>query len=176
MNNNTRQVLITGVVSSLAVAATAAVCGKVEGQSPWRPINAISHIVWDKRAAKRNRFTLQYTGMGLLLNVVACGFWAWLYRRWGRSIEAPGPFSASVGRGIAISVLAYVTDYYIVPRRFTPGFELILSRGSFPWIYGALAAGLFIPEFMKPLFPHDRLDRRRLNGSAGGRDRYQGKT
>ena len=111
MNNNTRQVLITGVVSSLTVAATAAVCGKAEGQSPWRPINAISHIVWEKRAGRRNRFTLQYTGMGLLLNVAACGFWAWLYRRWRRSIEAPGSFSTSVGRGIAVSVLAYVTDY-----------------------------------------------------------------
>jgi hypothetical protein len=29
---------------------------------------------------------------------------------------------------------------------------------------------------MNPVFPHDRLDRRRLNGLAVGRDRYQGKT
>ena len=72
-------------------------------------------LVWEKRAGRRNRFTLQYTGMGLLLNVAACGFWAWLYRRWRRSIEAPGSFSTSVGRGIAVSVLAYVTDYYSCP-------------------------------------------------------------
>ena len=49
---------------------------------------------------------------------------------------------------MAISALAYVTDYYVVPRRFTPGFELTLSRRSFPWLYGALAIGLFTPDVM----------------------------
>ena len=148
MYNNSRQILITGVVSSLAVAATAAVRGIAEGQSAWRPINAISHIVWEKRAAQRNRFTLQYTGTGLLLNVVACGFWAWLHRRWHQSRQAPDSFLLSVGSGVAISALAYVTDYYVVPRRFTPGFELTLSRRSFPWLYGALAVGLVTPDVM----------------------------
>jgi hypothetical protein len=44
--------------------------------------------------------------------------------------------------------LAYLTDYYLVPRRFTPGFELSLSRRSFPWIYGALAVGMLLPEWL----------------------------
>lgn len=146
MNNNTRQVLITGVVSSLVVSAAAAACGAAERQSAWRPINAISHIVWGRKAAQKNLFTPRYTGMGLLLNGVACGFWAWLYRFCRRSMQSPDSIVTSVGSGIAVSALAYVTDYYVVPRRFTPGFELTLSRHSFPWLYGALAVGLFTPD------------------------------
>jgi hypothetical protein len=39
-----------------------------------------------------------------------------------------------------------VTDYHLIPRRFTPGFELSLSRRSFPWLYGALTVGLLLAE------------------------------
>lgn len=148
MNNNSRLIMIIGAVSSLAVTATAMVCGRAEGQSGWRPINAISHIAWGRKAAQKNLLTARYTGMGLLLNGVACGFWAWLYRHCRRSMRSPDSFLLSVGSGVAISALAYVTDYYVVPRRFTPGFELTLSRRSFPWLYGAVAVGLFTPDVM----------------------------
>ena len=148
MNNNSRLIVIIGAVSSLAVTATAMVCGRAEGQSGWRPINAISHIAWGRKAAQKNLLTARYTGMGLLLNGVACGFWAWLYRHCRRSMRSPDSFLLSVGSGVAISALAYVTDYYVVPRRFTPGFELTLSRRSFPWLYDALAVGLFTPDLM----------------------------
>ena len=148
MNNNSRLIVIIGAVSSLAVTVTAMVCGRAEGQSGWRPINAISHIAWGRKAAQKNLLTARYTGMGLLLNGVACGFWAWLYRHCRRSMRSPDSFLLSVGSGVAISALAYVTDYYVVPRRFTPGFELTLSRRSFPWLYGALAVGLFTPDLM----------------------------
>ena len=148
MNNNSRLIVIIGAVSSLAVTVTAMVCGRAEGQSGWRPINAISHIAWGRKAAQKNLLTARYTGMGLLLNGLACGFWAWLYRHCRRSMRSPDSFLLSVGSGVAISALAYVTDYYVVPRRFTPGFELTLSRRSFPWLYGALAVGLFTPDLM----------------------------
>ena len=148
MNNNNRLIMIIGAVSSLAVTATGMVCGRAEGQSGWRPINAISHIAWGRKAAQKNLLTARYTGMGLLLNGVACGFWAWLYRHCRRAMRSPNSFLLSVGSGVAISALAYVTDYYVVPRRFTPGFELTLSRRSFPWLYGAVAVGLFTPDVM----------------------------
>ena len=148
MRDSTRQILIISAVSSLAVTATAVVCGRVEGQSGWRPINAISHIAWGRKAAQKNLLTARYTGMGLLLNGVACGFWAWLYRHCRRSMQSPDSFLLSVGSGVAISALAYVTDYCVVPRRFTPGFELTLSYRSFPWLYGALAVGLCTPDVM----------------------------
>ena len=87
MRDSTRQILIIGAVTSVAVTATAVVCGRAEGQSGWRPINAISHIAWGSKAAQKNLFTARYTAMGLLLNGVACGFWAWLYRHCRRSMQ-----------------------------------------------------------------------------------------
>ena len=65
-------------------------------------------------------------------------------------MNPPDSIAASIVRGIATSALAYVTDYYIVPRRFTPGFELCLPRRSFPWLYGALAVGLIAPNIHVP--------------------------
>jgi len=148
MRDGIRQTLKIGVVSSLAVTAMAVIRGRAEGQSGWRPINAISHIAWGRKAAQKNLLTARYTGMGLLLNGVACGFWAWLYRHCRRSMQSQDSFLLSVGSGVAISALAYVTDYYVVPRRFTPGFELTLSHRSLPWLYGALALGLCTPDVM----------------------------
>jgi len=143
-----RETVAAGGASSLAVAATAAWRAGVEGQPAWQPINAVSHIAWGPCAAEEQRLSARYTGLGLLLNGAACVFWAWLYRRWRRSERGPVSPLRLAGRGVTISALAYVTDYYLVPRRLTPGFELSLSRRSFHWLYSALAAGLILPEWL----------------------------
>jgi len=149
MSNNIMRLLVTGVVSSVAVASMAAACAKAEGQSPWKPINAVSHIAWGPEAAGRTRFSWRYTGLGLLLNGFACGFWAWVYQPGCRAYEqGAGSLVASAGRSVVVSAVAYVTDYHVVPSRFTPGFELTLSPRRFPWLYGALAAGLLAPDLI----------------------------
>jgi hypothetical protein len=51
-----------------------------------------------------------------------------------------------------VSALAYVTDYHVIPSRFTPGFELSLSRRSFPSLYAALALGLLMPHYRRFFF------------------------
>jgi hypothetical protein len=142
--------IAAGCLSDMTVAGVAAWRAQMEGQSGWGPINAISHIVWGPQAAAQQRFTAKYTGSGLLLNALACGFWGWLYGVMGRYRPAPHSYSRSAGRGIVVAALAYITDYYLVPRRFTPGFELSLTRRSFPWLYGALAVGLILPDCLVP--------------------------
>lgn len=140
------KIVLSTLTSSVAVAGVAAWRGRVEGSSAWRPVNAISHIVWGPAAGAARGLSLRHTGLGLLLNGAACAFWSWLYAR-GRGIaRPPGSMVPDVLSAIGVSVLAYVTDYHVVPRRFTPGFELSLSRRSFPWLYGALAVGLLIPS------------------------------
>jgi hypothetical protein len=156
MTNKMIGLVVIGAVSSAAVAAMAAACAKAEGQSPWKPINAISHIAWGPEAARRTGVSWRYTGLGLLLNLVACGFWAWVYQPGRRSSEEPASLLRSAGRSLVVSAVAYVTDYHVVPSRFTPGFELTLSRRQFPWLYGALAAGLLAPD----LIARGRLARR----------------
>ncbi len=46
--------------------------------------------------------------------------------------------------GVATAGIAYVVDFYVVPKRLTPGFEKRLSNRSLLGIYAALAAGLMI--------------------------------
>jgi hypothetical protein len=50
--------------------------------------------------------------------------------------------SEALVEGTVVSGLAYVTDYYVVPDRLTPGFEKRLSNKSLTAIYCALAVGL----------------------------------
>jgi hypothetical protein len=52
-----------------------------------------------------------------------------------------------LGGGL-VSALAYVTDYYVVPKRLTPGYELRLRPCALAGIYLALALSL---SFSKPL-------------------------
>jgi hypothetical protein len=146
MKENLKRLCLDGLVSSVAVAFATVLRSQVEGRPFWRPINAISHIVWGWHAAKPVQPTLRYTGTGLLLNAAACMFWAGSYQLVRRTVPGPRSSLSAALAGIGTSTLAYITDYYLVPRRFTPGFELSLSRRSFPWIYGALAAGIILSE------------------------------
>ncbi len=131
-----------GLISSAAVAAVAGIRGGMELGTPMRPINGISHIVWGPQAGNAQTVSVKYTVVGLTLNAIACWFWAALYRWGSRTAGTSSPEAVAGAAGIA--ALAYITDYHVVPRRFTPGFELCLSRRSFPWLYAALAAGLFL--------------------------------
>ena len=148
MKDSWKKLWLDGLVSSAAVAVAAALRGRAEGRSVWTPINAISHIVWGWHAAKQRERTIRYTATGLILNVAACVFWAGCCQLWRRTMPRPNSPSTAALVGVGTSALAYITDYHVVPRRFTPGFELSLSRRSFPWLYAALAAGLFLPHWL----------------------------
>lgn len=138
---------LTAFTSSTAVGVMAALRSHREGQSPWTSVNAISHIVWGDRAGSIHGPTLRHTGTGVILNFLACAFWAGFYRAGRRVLPETDPLRRAAVLGLGTSAIAYITDYYVVPRRFTPGFELTLSRESFPWIYGVLAIGLILPEW-----------------------------
>ena len=132
------------VFTSAAVAVAAGICGRMELGTALRPINGIRHILWGPQAGTVKTLNAKYTLAGLALNTGACWFWAWLYRKGAQKVYAST--SGAAAGAVGVAALAYVTDYHLIPRRFTPGFELSLSRHSFPWLYAALAAGLFIPH------------------------------
>ena len=50
-----------------------------------------------------------------------------------------------------VSATAYVTDYCVVPKRLTPGFELRLPRRALAPIYAALALGLSLRDVLRRL-------------------------
>ena len=43
-----------------------------------------------------------------------------------------------------MSAFAAAVDYTVTPHRFTPGWELVLSKGGMAVVYAAMAAGFAV--------------------------------
>lgn len=132
----------TGVVAGAATTLAVASCGELEDRNAIAPLNAVSHIAWGEKAAKQNKPSWKYTATGVILNAAAVIGWATIYEWLFGRAAAKGNVAAAVAGGAAVSAAAYVTDYHVVPERFTPGFEKRLSNQSLAAVYGALALGL----------------------------------
>jgi vacuolar-type H+-ATPase subunit I/STV1 len=144
--NSVGRALISGTIAGVATAVAASLAGRRETGSYAAPLNATSHVVWGDNAAWRNSASLKYTGTGFLLNHVSAIFWAALYETWfgrrGARADQPRPLLEPVIGAAAVTASAYITDYYLVPDRLTPGFEKRVSGKSLATIYGVLALGL----------------------------------
>ena len=134
--------LRTGAISSAATTLAVAACGRLEDKKALAPLNAISHIAWGEKAARRTRWSWKYTFTGILLNCAAVAGWAALYHLVFDRLLARRKLPVALLGGSALSAAAYVTDYKIVPARFTPGFEKRLSSRSMFCVYATLAAAL----------------------------------
>lgn len=131
--------LVSGSVAAAATLAATALCGIARGAGPLAPVNATSHILWGREAGRADRADARHTLPGLVLHFGACMFWAAVYESLPRH-----PM-----RGPATAALAYVTDYHVVPRRLTPGWELRLPGRSLALVYAVLALSLPLGAFMR---------------------------
>lgn len=137
-----RHAVPTGTLAATLVALTAGSLGKAENGRAIAPINAISHILWGDQAARRVKPSLKYTGTGLALNEVASVFWSVIYEKFFGLAARRGNIAKALAGGAAVAAAAYVTDYHIVPKRLTPGFEKRLSGRSLFGVYVAMALSL----------------------------------
>lgn len=127
--------LVSGTVAAAAVTLVVSLAGRRSGGSPAAPLNATSHFLWGERAARQDDSSLQYTATGFAANYGASIFWALFY-------EALAGRMPPLARGAAVSALAYVVDYHVVPKRLTPGFEMRVPGSALAAAYAALALGL----------------------------------
>lgn len=135
--------------ATAATTAAVALCGERDDANPIAPINAISHILWGDKAARQEDASIQYTLAGVALNSAAVLSWAAVYELTFGQLARKGNFAAAVLGGASVAGLAYVTDYYIVPKRLTPGFEKRLSPRSMFAVYATLAATLPLASWME---------------------------
>jgi hypothetical protein len=134
--------LISGTIAGLATALAATALGVKERSSPAQPLNATSHIVFGDKAARHREPSLKYTGTGFLLNHAATLMWATMYEElFGKAADA-GQIGKALAGGAAVAGLAYLTDYWLIPERFTPGYEKPLSGRALATIFGVLALSL----------------------------------
>jgi hypothetical protein len=136
--------LRTGAAASVATALTAALFGQAEKGKPLAPINAVSHIAFGSEAAEHNEPSCKYTATGLLLHTAAVTMWSAVYEAIHERREKPNDLAGALVDGAIVSGLAYITDYFLVPKRLTPGFELRLSNSSLAGIFGMLALSLAV--------------------------------
>lgn len=128
-------------VASAATTAAAAILGQLENGSAAAPINAVSHILWGEEA-DMDEVDARHTAIGLALNAAAITSWASVHEA---ALPRVRPFiSRALLTASATAAVAYITDYHLVPKRFTPGFERQLSSKALLGVYAVLAIALAV--------------------------------
>lgn len=127
--------------ATCAVATTGAACvaSKLATGRGAPALNATSHIVWGERAFDVDDADLKHTLVGALLNAAAMLAWSTVYELLPEQ-RAP---RASIAKAAGVTIASYVTDYYLIPKRLTPGFEERISPRALGAVYVALGLGLF---------------------------------
>jgi len=139
--------LVSGTIAAAAVTLVASLAARRATGSSAAALNATSHFLWGERAGRENAYSAKYTGAGFIANYGASVFWALFYEALGKG--KPRRPARALLDGALISAAAYVTDYHVVPKRLTPGFEMRVPRAALACVYAALAFGLSLPDLIK---------------------------
>ena len=136
-----RAALVTGGLASVTSAVALAVAARLEGKATMQPINATSHWLNGDRAASNTGVSAVHTGVGYATNHAASVFWAVFFQAWlaQRPALRAWPMLQSA---LLMSAIAAAVDYGATPHRFTPGWELVLSKKGMALAYVGLALGL----------------------------------
>lgn len=132
-----RGIFATGILGALTSAAAAAIASRWENGHAARPINAIAHIYDGGTPPAHDGSGGRNTLVGFGIHTAASLWWATFYELGLAAQPRPRPLRTAA----ALAALAYVVDYYVVDKRFRPGFEAYLSPRAMLAVYGALAAG-----------------------------------
>jgi hypothetical protein len=133
--------LVTGTVAGLASAAALALLARAEGKQPLRPINATSHWLHGEKAATCDELDATHTLVGFATHYASALFWALPFELW-RARRRRSSSGTLLRDACMTSAVAAAVDYGLTPKRFTPGWELVLGKGSMAVAYGVLALGL----------------------------------
>jgi hypothetical protein len=133
--------LVTGSVASIVSTFALAAMAKAEGKGGIQPTNATSHWLYGDNAARMQEVDFAHTGAGFATHHASAIFWSVPFEAWLEE-HPPQSLTALLGSAAAVSALAAVVDYGITPKRFTPGWEHVLSKPSMVGAFGSLALGL----------------------------------
>lgn len=136
-----RSALVSGSAASLGSTVALGIAARREGKWAVQPINATSHWLNGEAAAAVEGIDGVHTGVGYATNHAACVFWAFFFESWlaWRGPARPLPMLRDA---VVMSAIAAAVDYGPTPKRFTPGWEFVLSKKGMAAAYGGLALGL----------------------------------
>lgn len=156
-NEAIEDALITGAIACAATALTAALLGARDSGSAAGPINATKHVAFGREAERATGFDLKHTVLGFAINAGASVFWAALYEKIFGAAADRGRIAQALFGGKAIADLAYLTDYHVVPKRLTPGWEAHVSLRSLMLIFNVLAFSLPLRGLLRGWVERNRL-------------------
>ena len=133
--------LISGTAASLASTAVLTLLAKAEGKGALQPTNATSHWLHGDSAGSKADADVAHTLVGYGTHHASALFWAIPFHVWLESRPPRGGLELLRDASV-MSAIAAAVDYGVVPRRVTPGWELVLSKQSMVMTYGAVALGL----------------------------------
>lgn len=137
-------ICISGTVVAVTTSAALAVLARLERRTAIQPVNSTSHWYWGDAAGRSRRLDVQHTVLGFVTHHGASLFWACTYELLRRHPRKRVAF----GDAVAISALAAVIDYAVVPKRLTPGWEKVVSPSAIGTAYTVMAVALAIsPRF-----------------------------
>ena len=136
-----RRAVVTGTVASITSTVALALAVRVEGKGALQPVNATSHWLNGDGAASRTGLDSSHTLVGYATHHAATVFWAAIFEAW-MVARPPRSSSRLFVKAMAMSAIAAAVDYGPTPRRFTPGWEFVLSRRGMAVGYAAMALGL----------------------------------
>ena len=135
-----RSALVSGTVASLTSTVALAVVARMEGRSALQPLNATSHWLHGPQAAAFQGADLKRTGTGYATHHAATIFWALFFARWV-ALDGTVKVLPLARDAVLMAAIAAAVDYGATPKRFTPGWELVLSKQAMAAVYLAMAAG-----------------------------------
>ncbi len=136
-----RHAAVSGTCAALTSSAALASAARAEGKAALRPLNSTSHWLNGDRAASHEAAGLSHTAVGFATHYAATIFWAIFFEAWlaRRRPVRPVPLLRDA---LVLSAIAAAVDYGATPKRFTPGWEFVLTKRSMAVAYAAMAVGL----------------------------------
>ena len=140
-----RRAAVSGTVAAVMSGLTVALLARRRTGHLASGPNATSHVLWGESAGRCHEADLRHTGVGAAIHHASGVFWAAGFEWLLATRRRPHPVVAAT----AVTAVAYVVDYHLVPKRLTPGFELHLSGREMLGVYAALAAGLALTAMLR---------------------------
>lgn len=128
----------TGVALSVLTSAAILLLSQQETGSAWSALNAVAHIIDGDDKEQPTAFSARESLLGLTVNAAAMGAWGVLYEG---ALDVLGQKPSFIAAAVGVTA-AYVIDYKVVPKQYTPGIETRLSKTGVFLSYCALGAAL----------------------------------
>ena len=135
--------LLSGTIAGIASSAALAVLAKAEGESGAETANATSHWLHGESAGNLRRIDAAHTGVGYVTHHGASVMWASIMEAILSGRRNVSVFDIAI-TAAGVSALAAAVDYILTPKRFTPGWEEVLTKSSMAGAYAAMAFGLAV--------------------------------